>query len=160
MAKGSSNSEKIEKYWQTLESVPFGKRLFSGLVSFFNPYAGSIHASIEKLSTGYCKASFGEARRIKNPYNSIHAVALTNLGELTAGLAFNHGLPTSYRAIPVNLNISFLKKARGKITCECQTSHPSKEEDHDFVTHAEMKDRAGDIVAKLEVTWRVSLRTK
>jgi len=58
---------------------------------------------------------------LKNPFNSIHAVALINLGELTSGLLTMNMLKTTgKKGIVTEINSKYHKKARGKVTAVCK----------------------------------------
>jgi len=96
-----------------------------------------------------------DRRAVRNHLNSIHAVALANLAEVTSGLAVTTGLPASARGIPTTLSIAYLKKARGTLTAEarCRIPDASREAEHDF--ESVISDAAGDIVARATVRWRI-----
>ena len=55
-----------------------------------------------------------------NPFNSIHALALGNLGELTSGLIMLEWLEqNNKKGILSDIKCKYYKKARGKITAVC-----------------------------------------
>jgi acyl-coenzyme A thioesterase PaaI-like protein len=95
---------------------------------------------------------------LRNHLSSIHAIALTNLGELTSGLAMTAAMPAELRGIPVELNIDFVKKARGEITAEGRSPVPDLDRDTHYEAEAVMKDSEGDRVAVLRARWTVSRR--
>jgi acyl-coenzyme A thioesterase PaaI-like protein len=98
-----------------------------------------------------------DRRRVRNHLNSIHAIALVNLGEVTSGLAMVAGLPPGIRSIVTQLTTEFLKKGRGLLTAECSCQVPSSiSQDTEQVVVAGITDGAGDLVAKVQVTWRLS----
>lgn len=148
----------VLRSWDRLSPLPGGKRLFSWLVGRKVPYTGTISARIEELSPGYSKVRLRDRRRVRNHLDSVHAVALINLGELSTGLALSTALPAEARGIPTNLSIEFLKKARGPITAECR--HPAGEgtEQRDEEIAADLTDESGDVVARVTARWRVGPR--
>ena len=84
------------------------------------------------------------------------AVALANVGEFTGGLAMTATLPPDVRSILLKLEVEFLKKARGTITAECQCTVPEVSGPIDHVVHTQLRDEAGNEVARVAATWRLS----
>jgi acyl-coenzyme A thioesterase PaaI-like protein len=95
---------------------------------------------------------------LRNHLSSIHAIALTNLGELTSGLAMSAAMPAGLRGIPVELNIEFVKKARGDIVAEGRSPIPAPDQQAEYEAEAIMVDAEGDQVAILRARWVVSPR--
>jgi len=148
----------IGAWWDRLRPLPGGRRLFSWLLWRSVPYTGTVRPQVLELRPGYAKVTMNDRRRVRNHLNSIHAIALANLGEMTSGLAVTTWLPASARGIPVSLSITFLKKARGSLTAEahCPIPDASRDAEHDFVS--EIKDASGDVVARTTVRWRIGPR--
>lgn len=87
----------------------------------------------------------------------MHAVALANLGELASGLAMTLALPAGSRGIPIRLVVDYHKKARGTITAEGRATPPRVVDgEADTAATARLRDEAGEVVADVVVTWRVS----
>jgi len=148
----------IGAWWDRLRPLPGGRRLFSWLLWRSVPYTGTVRPQVLELRPGYAKVTMNDRRRVRNHLNSIHAIALANLGEMTSGLAVTTWLPANARGIPVSLSITFLKKARGSLTAEahCPIPDASRDAEHDFVS--EIKDASGDVVARTTVRWRIGPR--
>jgi acyl-coenzyme A thioesterase PaaI-like protein len=93
---------------------------------------------------------------VRNHLDSIHAIALANIGELASGLAMSAALPRDVRGIVTAIRIEYLKKARGALVAESRCTVPvvTGEVQHDVV--AEVTDGDGDIVARATVTWRLA----
>lgn len=149
---------RIQKLWQQLHRLPGGCWLFSYILGRVAPYSGSIKAKVITLESGYAKLQLSDRHRIRNHLNSIHAIALTNLGEYTSGLAMLGMLSENIRGIPTKISIEFYKKARGTLTAECHCTPPDNIfDDTDFEVFTEIKDSENDIVAKTTVNWRLGL---
>jgi len=95
-----------------------------------------------------------DRRRIHNHLNSIHAIALANLGEFATGLALLTALPAGRRAILVELRVQYLHKARGRIIAEAAWQ-PDGEPDGEPVVQGRLHDEDGHHVATVEATWKV-----
>jgi acyl-coenzyme A thioesterase PaaI-like protein len=150
----------LVKNWEFWSGIPFiGTYIFSWLVTFYSFYTGSIPMRLTTLESGECKAVLYDTFYIRNPFNCIHAAALTNFGEATMGLlALRFAEENNCRCIPSKLEIEFLKKAKGTLVSECKLPHKLKALDQqvDFVT--EIFDASGEIVCKVVGKWNISIK--
>ncbi len=153
----TSPSAQLFQVWNLLQRIPAGRWLFSRLLSWKVPYTGTIKSQVLELRPGFCKVKLRDRRRVRNHLNSVHAVALVNLGEVTSGLAMLSGMPANVRGIVVNISTEYLKKARGNLIAECHTELPIVTEDIEYQVVTDIYDDSNEVVARTLVTWRLGL---
>ena len=151
----ASPGARLLSLWRILTRLPGGRWLFSIVVGQMVPYTGTIGARIVELRPGFAQARMRDRRRVRNHLQSIHAVALVNLAEVTGGLAMLTGVPPTLRAIVVGLSIEYLKKARGTLTAESTVDLPPITESREIQVLATVRDEANDVVARATVRWLV-----
>jgi acyl-coenzyme A thioesterase PaaI-like protein len=108
------------------------------------------------LEPGHARVEIRDRRAVRNHIRSVHAIALTNLAEVTSGLAMLVGLPPNVRGIPTGLSIQFQKKARGPLVSESAVTIPSVTGPVEQEVRASIRDAAGDVVAEATVRWRLA----
>jgi acyl-coenzyme A thioesterase PaaI-like protein len=141
--------------WRRLSPLPGGPWLFSKLFGFAVPYSGSVAPRIRVLEPGHAVVEIPGRRANRNHLGSVHAIALTNLAEITSGLALMTGLSPTVRGIVTGLSMTFHRKARGPIRAVARVAVPAVTEDRDFDVMAECFDSAGTLVATGQVRWRL-----
>ena len=108
-------SNSILQLYRTISRKPFGHWLFSRAVCFKAPYFASISPRITALEPGRCEGTLADRRKVRNHIGTVHAIAMCNLAELTAGLMVDASLPTGMRWIPRGMQVQYLAKARGNL---------------------------------------------
>lgn len=143
--------------WRRLQSLPGGAWLFSRVLGFWVPYTGTLRARVTDLSPGYARVQLRDRRKVRNHLNSIHAIALANLGEMTSGLCLITSLPPGVRGIVTQLSIEYVKKARGGLVAESRCTPPAAvAADMEHMVQANIYDATSAVVARIAVRWRLS----
>ena len=153
-----SAAEWIREGWQRLQGLPGGPRLFDRLLGLAIPYTGALGAEVVSLERGHARVRLRDRRGVRNHLNSIHAIALANLAELTGNLALVYSLPADSRFIVTALGIEYLKKARGEILAECRCEPLESAERREYELGVELRDASGTVVAKARLKTLVSPR--
>ena len=150
----------LKKQWDRLNGLPGGKILFSKAVGLFAPYTGSIDARIDEMRPGHARVRMRDRRRVRNHLQSIHAIALVNLAELTGNLALIAGLPEQARFIVTGISIDYVKKARGEIVATADAEVVTGTEKKEVVIAVRLEDKSGALVAKATLRSLVGPRPK
>lgn len=157
LSPSASPRARLARLWSRLRTLPGGTWLFSRLLARTVPYTGSIRPHVRVLEPGHAVVTMTDRRAVRNHLNSIHAIALTNLGEVTSGLALLMALPPGIRSIVTRLETTYLKKARGTLMAECRCTVPSHiGETTELTVVAEVSDPSAEVVSRTSVVWRLS----
>ena len=90
---------KLQSIWKKYHKLPGSHWMFLQALRHAVPYSASIYPTIVEWEPGYAKVMIKERKKIRNHLNSIHAVALMNLAELTSGMATLAGMPETVKGI-------------------------------------------------------------
>jgi acyl-coenzyme A thioesterase PaaI-like protein len=146
--------------WRRVSGLPNGKRIFSFLLARKVPYTGSIGAVVQELGPGRAVVEMRDRRAVRNHLDSIHAVALMNLAEVTSGLALIGALPDSMRGIVTNFSIEFFKKGRGKLTGRCECQIPESKEQKPYDIPVDVFNAEGERVCRATARWLIGPKKK
>ncbi len=151
----------IMTWWERLRPLPGGAWMFSLLLGRIAPYSGSIGARIEDIRPGFARVTLRDRRRVRNHLNSIHAIALVNLGEIATGLAVLSTISADMRGIVLSIHADYLKKARGPLTAIARFDLPDPLEDNTACdVEAELRDTEDEVVTRVRATWLIGYRAE
>ena len=147
---------RLRALWSRLSPLPGGRWLFSRFLAWLIPYTGTLGARVVELEPGLARVRLADRRRVRNHLRSVHAIALTNLGEMTSGLALLGAMAPTVRGILVGIETDYRKKARGMLEAECHCDVPSVVEATECVVEACIRDSSRDVVAVVHARWLLS----
>jgi acyl-coenzyme A thioesterase PaaI-like protein len=145
----------LRQEWRRFSRLPGSKWLFSHALGSVVPYSGTLGARVEVLAPGHCVVTLRDRRAVRNHLNSVHAMALANLAELTTGLALMNSLPDNARGILAGFSIDYLKKARGRVTATCHCDIPPTNDEHEYTLTGEIRNNDNEVVAVARARWLV-----
>ena len=109
--------------------------------------------SIVRLEPGHCEAVMGDRRRVHNHLGTVHAIALCNLAELTAGVLTDASLPDGMRWIPKGMTVQYLRKATGTLRAVGTPTLPFRQADagYELPVNVDVYDKVGERVFNAEI---------
>ncbi|WP_419403239.1 hotdog fold domain-containing protein [Stenotrophomonas rhizophila] len=144
--------------YRRMQRWPAGQWLFSRAVCFKAPYFASIAPRITMLEPGRCEGHIAHRRRVTNHIGTVHAIALCNLAELTAGLMVDASLPKGMRWIPKGMEVKYLAKATGTQHAVATPAQAiaSAEAGYALPVNVQVRDTAGTVVFEARIDMWVS----
>ncbi|MGS1320454.1 hotdog fold domain-containing protein [Stenotrophomonas geniculata] len=153
-------STPLLSLYRRLQRWPAGNWLFSRAVCFKAPYFASIAPRITRLEHGRCEGTLADRRKVRNHIGTVHAIAMCNLAELTAGLMVDASLPADMRWIPKGMDVKYQAKALGtlKAVATPVLSIVSAADGYDLPVKVSVTDTAGTEVFHATIAMWVSPR--
>ena len=151
---------RVLKLQKQLISKPFGKKLFSYTLAKFAPYFLTIKPQVVTLRPNYMEASMRKRRSVHNHLKTVHAIAMCNLCEFTAGILMETSIPKHRRWIPVGMQVKYLKKAETDLTGTCDLSDVDWETTEEVDCFVSVKDTNGVEVMCANIQMKVSDKKK
>ncbi len=147
---------RLLKIYTQCRKLPLGNRIFSWMVCFKAPYFKTIRPLFRELKPGYCEITMKNRRAVQNHIRSVHAIAMCNISELTAGSMLEATLPGSMRWIPKGMAVEYLKIAKTDLnaTCEISLDNPDSPQELPMTVH--VTDAKGIEVFRAVITMYIS----
>lgn len=146
--------------YRRVTAWPAGHWLFSRAVCWKAPYFATIAPRFVALSPGRCEVRMRDRRRVHNHLGTVHAIALCNLAELSAGVMTDATLPADMRWIPKGMDVDYLKKATGPMHAVATPDRQlvSAATGYDAPVTVEVRNEAGESVFRARIAMWVSPR--
>lgn len=153
-------SSSVLALYHRITRWPFGHWLFSRAVCLKAPYFASIAPRFVMLEPGRCVVRIRHRRRVYNHIGTVHAIALCNMAELSAGVMTDATLPPQMRWIPRGMTVSYLKKAVGPMQAEATAPSPPEVtvEGYAWSVPVRITDQVGDAVCEARIDMWLSPR--
>lgn len=153
-------SGSVLSLYRRITAWPAGHWIFARLVCLKAPYFTTIAPRFVALEPGRCEVRIRDRRRVHNHIGTVHAIALCNLAELSAGVMTDATLPADLRWIPRGMTVEYLKKAVGTMRGVASADAPVPASGHtgEWPVEVEVSDGAGDVVFRARVRMWVSPR--
>ena len=135
--------------WNTARRLPLGERVFSRAFTLKAPYFGSIRPRFVVIEPDHAELVVPDRRRVHNHLGTVHAIALCNGLEAAMGALAEASIPAGRRWIPKGMEVSYLAKATGDITCIAETDRAQwLGEDPDLPVRVRGVDGSGTVVVE------------
>ncbi|HIZ51562.1 MAG TPA: DUF4442 domain-containing protein [Candidatus Pseudomonas excrementavium] len=135
----------------------FGSEKFSAMTCQMAPYFSTINPLVVALRPGYAEATVPFRREITNHLGTVHAIALCNAAELTAGLMTDASIPAGARWIPKGMTVEYLAKAKTSVRAVADGSDVDWDTAGDKVVSVAVFDEQEQQVFTARITMNVKL---
>jgi len=155
-------SASVLSLYRRITRWPAGHWIFSWLVCLKAPYFATIAPRFVALAPGRCEVRIRDRRRVHNHLGTVHAIALCNLAELSAGVMTDATIPADMRWIPRGMTVEYLKKAVGPMhgVATPAAALTDAGDGQDWPVEVLVTDAAGETVFRARVTMWVSPRKR
>ena len=153
-------SASVLSLYRRITRWPAGHWIFSRLVCLKAPYFATIAPRFVALEPGRCEVHIRDRRRVHNHIGTVHAIALCNLAELSAGVMTDATIPPQMRWIPKGMTVEYLKKAVGTLRGVATPALAARAsgDGHEWPVDVQVTDAAGEVVFRARVMMWVSPR--
>lgn len=104
--------------------------------------------------------SIRKTRKVENHIKTVHAIAMCNLCEFTAGICMETSIPKHRRWIPIGMQVSYLKKAKTNLRATCDLEKVEWNNCSEVDCFVSVKDTAGIEVMTANIQMKVSAKKK
>ena len=144
----------VLKMYNSFSKYPLGKHLFSALFCMKAPYFLTIFPVVSELKEGKAVVTMSHRWIVQNHIKTVHAIAVCNIVEMCMGCVAESTIPSNLRWLPKGMNISYLRRATGRLTATADISpdlFKLQSYPGDIIVPVSVTDAKGDEVSKAEV---------
>ena len=153
-------SSSVLSLYRRMARWPAGRWAFSRAICLKAPYFTTIAPRFVALEAGCCEVLIRDRRRVHNHIGTVHAIALCNLAELSAGMMAEVTVPASMRWIPQGMTVEYPAKASGTMHASAVPETAVRESDSGYVwpVKVSVRDDRGLEVFRARIDMWVSPR--
>ncbi len=115
--------------WNRASALPWGERAFSWVFARRAPYFATVRPRFTDVRPNRAVVVIRKRRRVTNHLGTVHAIALCNGLEAAMGALAEASVPADRRWIPRAMEVAYLAKAAGDVTCVAETDPQQWEAD-------------------------------
>ena len=137
-----------------------GKWVFSTAVSWKAPYFRTIKPMFQNFEAGRCVVTMKNRKSVQNHLGSVHAAAMCNLAELTAGSMLEASLSTDFRWLPQEMTVFYRAMAKSSLRAVCETNIATLNKAQNLPMIVNVTDESGKLVFKAVVSMHITAKKK
>ncbi|MCP5079799.1 MAG: DUF4442 domain-containing protein [Psychromonas sp.] len=120
--------------YRKLKRLPFGRQIFSMVVSRVAPYFATISPTIVELVPNQCTCLIKKKKKVFNHIKTVHVIAICNGLEMAMGVMAEASIPKNLRWIPKGMTVDYTAKAGSDIRCVAKVNQDDWQVGDMFVT--------------------------
>ncbi len=138
---------KTLSIYRKLNWLPFGKKIFSLVVSRVAPYFATISPTITELVPNQCTCMIKKKKKVFNHIKTVHVIAICNGLEMAMGVMAEASIPKNLRWIPKGMTVDYTAKAGSDIRCVAKVA-PNDWQVGDMLVNITAYDENNVVVVK------------
>ena len=145
----------IAQLWHAVRELPGGPAVFSRFISQLSPHTASLGARVRCLEEGLVEIVMRDRRSQYDMNGSVHAAVLTNLAEMTSGLAIRYVVDRRGEARLSRISLEIVASAVGEVHATCEDLIPRGVGQHAPTLRVCLRDTNGVVVANATTLWNI-----
>lgn len=107
--------------YRRLAAKPLGRQAFSLGYMAAVPYFSTVRPWVQQIAPHHAVVRIHRRWRLRNHLGTVHAIAVANGLEAAMGLLAEATVPAGLRWLPRGLELQYLAKTTGDVTCAAST---------------------------------------
>lgn len=112
----------VLRLYNALARLPKGRTAFSVVFARRAPYFRTVRPRFVELRPHYAELVVADRKRVHNHIGTVHAIAVCNGLEAAMGALAEATIPAGKRWLPKGMEVEYVAKATGDITCAAATT--------------------------------------